>query len=46
MLFRQASMVTFVTIFRVMGVVFLMMIPLVFLMKRPKRGGAAPVGAH
>jgi DHA2 family multidrug resistance protein len=46
MLFRQASMVTFVTIFRVMGVVFLMMIPLVFLMKRPKRGGAAPIGAH
>jgi DHA2 family multidrug resistance protein len=46
MLFRQASMVAFVTIFRVMGVVFLMMIPLVFLMKRPKRGGAAPIGAH
>jgi DHA2 family multidrug resistance protein len=45
MLFRQASMVTFVTIFRVMGFVFLMMIPLVFLMKRPKRGGA-PVAAH
>jgi len=45
MLFRQASMVTFVTIFRVMGVVFLMMIPLVFLMKRPRRG-AAPAAAH
>jgi DHA2 family multidrug resistance protein len=45
MLFRQASMVTFVTIFRLMGVVFLMMIPLVFLMKRPKRG-AAPAAAH
>jgi len=40
MLFRQASMVTFVTIFRVMGMVFLLMIPLVFLMKRPRRGGA------
>jgi len=45
MLFRQASMVTFVTIFRVMGTVFLLMIPLVFLMKRPKRGGA-PIAAH
>jgi len=45
MLFRQASMVTFVTIFRVMGMVFLLMIPLVFLMRRPKRGGA-PVAAH
>ena len=45
MLFRQASMVTFVIIFRGMGIVFLMMIPLVFLMKRPKRGGG-PVAAH
>jgi len=45
MLFRQASMNTFVTIFRVMGVVFLLMIPLVLIMKRPKRGGA-PVAAH
>jgi MFS transporter, DHA2 family, multidrug resistance protein len=45
MLFRQSSMVTFVTIFRIMGVVFLMMIPLVFIMKRPRRGGA-PVSAH
>jgi len=45
MLFRQASMVTFVNIFRIMGLVFLLMIPLVFIMKRPKRGGA-PVAAH
>ena len=46
MLMRQASMVSFVTIFRLLGVVFLVMIPLVLLMKRPKRGGEAPVGAH
>ena len=45
MLFRQSSRVTFVTIFRIMGVEFLLMIPLVFIMKRPKRGGA-PVAAH
>lgn len=45
MLLRQAAMVSFVTIFRVLGVVFLLMIPLVLLMKRPRRGGAA-VGAH
>jgi DHA2 family multidrug resistance protein len=45
MLFRQSSMVTFVTIFRVMGVIFLVMIPLVFVMRRPKRGGA-PASAH
>jgi DHA2 family multidrug resistance protein len=45
MLFRQSSMVTFVTIFRILGVMFLVMIPLVFLMKRPKRG-SAPAAAH
>jgi MFS transporter, DHA2 family, multidrug resistance protein len=45
MLVRQASMVSFVTLFRMLGLVFLLMIPLVFLMRRPKRGGA-PIGAH
>jgi DHA2 family multidrug resistance protein len=45
MLFRHSSMVTFVTIFRILGVMFLVMIPLVFLMKRPKRG-SAPAAAH
>jgi MFS transporter, DHA2 family, multidrug resistance protein len=45
MLFRQSSMVTFVTIFRIMGLIFLLMIPLVFIMKRPK-GRGAPVAAH
>jgi len=36
MLFRQASMVSFVMLFRLLGVVFLLMIPLVFIMRRPK----------
>jgi DHA2 family multidrug resistance protein len=45
MILRQASMVTFVTIYRMLGVLFLMMIPLVFLMRRPSRGGA-PAAAH
>jgi len=45
MLFRQASMVSFVMLFRLLGVVFLLMIPLVFIMRRPKRGGA-PVMAE
>jgi DHA2 family multidrug resistance protein len=45
MVYRQSSMVSFVNIFHVMGVVFVVMIPLVFLMKRPKRGGG-PVAAH
>jgi MFS transporter, DHA2 family, multidrug resistance protein len=45
MILRQASMVTFVTIFRMLGVLFLLMIPLVLLMRRPARGGAA-AAAH
>ena len=37
-------MVSFVMIFRLLGVVFLVMIPLVLIMRRPKGGGgpAAP----
>jgi DHA2 family multidrug resistance protein len=40
---RQASMLSFVDTFRAMAVVFLVMLPLLFVMKRPKhdRGGAA-----
>jgi DHA2 family multidrug resistance protein len=42
---RQATMVSFVGIFQMLGVLFLAIIPLVLLMKRPKRGGA-PAAAH
>jgi len=45
MVLRQASMVSFVTLFRMMGVLFLIMIPLVLLMRRPSKG-AAPAAAH
>ena len=40
---RQASMLAFVDTFRAMAVVFLLMLPLLFIMKRPKysRGGVA-----
>jgi MFS transporter, DHA2 family, multidrug resistance protein len=42
---RQATMVAFVGIFQLMGVIFIALIPLVLLMKRPKtRGG--PVASH
>ncbi len=41
---RQATMVSFVTIFQLLGVMFIAIIPLVLLMKRPK--GRAAVGAH
>jgi DHA2 family multidrug resistance protein len=45
MLARQASMVSFVMLFRLLGVLFLLLIPLVLVMKRPKNR-TAPVGAH
>jgi hypothetical protein len=32
---RQAAMVSFVMIFRLLGLLFLVMIPLVFLMRKP-----------
>src|SRR5262249_18958001 len=42
---RQASMVSFVGIFQLLGILFLALIPLVMLMKRPHKGGG-PVAAH
>jgi MFS transporter, DHA2 family, multidrug resistance protein len=42
---RQATMVSFVVIFQFMGVIFVALVPLVLLMKRPKAGGG-PVAAH
>jgi DHA2 family multidrug resistance protein len=45
MILRQAAMVSFVTVFRLLGVLFLILIPLVMLMRRPSKG-SAPVAAH
>jgi DHA2 family multidrug resistance protein len=42
---RQATMVSFVSIFQLLGILFLLLIPLILLMKRPRQGGA-PVAAH
>jgi len=41
---RQASMISFVSIFQLLGVVFILLVPLVLIMKRPKQ--AAPIAAH
>ena len=43
---RQASMVSFVTIFQILGLVFIALIPLVLIMKRPAHQGAPPPAAH
>jgi hypothetical protein len=45
MILRQASMVSFVTVYRLLGVLFLIMLPLVLLMRRPSKG-SAPAAAH
>ncbi len=42
---RQASMVSFVEIFQLLGFIFIVLMPLTFLMRRPS-GKAGPVGAH
>jgi DHA2 family multidrug resistance protein len=41
---RQAAMVSFVGIFQFLGILFLALIPLVILMKRPRSGAPAAVG--
>jgi DHA2 family multidrug resistance protein len=41
---RQAAIVTFVEIFRLLGIIFLLLIPLTLLMKRPT--GRGPMAAH
>jgi DHA2 family multidrug resistance protein len=45
MVHQQASMVTFVEIFRVMGALFILLAPLVLIMRRP-RHAAGPAAAH
>src|SRR5205823_9424779 len=42
---RQAAMVSFVGLFQLLGVMFLLLLPLVLLMKRP-RGRAGAAAAH
>jgi MFS transporter, DHA2 family, multidrug resistance protein len=42
---QHASMVSFVSLFRLLGGIFLLLLPLILLMKRPRAGGG-PAGAH
>ncbi len=42
---RQASMVSFVTVFQLLGILFIALLPLVLIMKRPTHQGPPP-GAH
>jgi DHA2 family multidrug resistance protein len=46
MIQRQAAMVSFVNIFRLLGTLFLVLIPLVLIMRRPKGSGGPAAAAH
>jgi len=41
---RQAAMLSFVSIFQLLGIMFVVLVPLVLLMQKPKGGGH--VSAH
>ena len=43
---RQATMVSFVGIFQLLGVMFFALVPLVLLMKRPRSAPARPRPSH
>src|SRR5678815_305917 len=40
MIHRQAAMVAFIDVIQLLGLVFLAVIPLVFIMRRPRTGGS------
>jgi MFS transporter, DHA2 family, multidrug resistance protein len=44
MVHQQAAMVSFVQLFRLLGIIFLLLVPLILLMRRP--GGKPVAGAH
>jgi MFS transporter, DHA2 family, multidrug resistance protein len=46
MVARQAAMVSFVTLFELLGIIFLALLPLVLLMKRPRAAAGPGMGAH
>jgi DHA2 family multidrug resistance protein len=46
MIERQAAMVSFVNIFRLLGMVFIVLIPLVMIMRKPKGAPSAAAAAH
>ena len=46
MVTQQASMLAYTDVFFILAVMFLACIPLIFLMKKPKKGGGPGMGAH
>jgi DHA2 family multidrug resistance protein len=46
MVHQHAAMIAFIDVIRLLGLIFLVVIPLVFIMKRPGRPAGPPGGAH
>ena len=46
MVARQATMLSFVQVFRIMALIFLLLLPLLLIMKRPPKASAPPAGMH
>jgi len=46
MVMQQASMLAYTDVFFILAVMFIACIPLIFLMKKPKKAGGASMGAH
>jgi DHA2 family multidrug resistance protein len=46
MVLRQATMLSFVQVFRVLAAIFLLLLPLLFIMKRPPKAAQPPPGMH
>jgi DHA2 family multidrug resistance protein len=43
---RQAVMLSFLDVFQVLAAIFLLMIPLILIMKRPSKGASTDIAAH
>jgi len=43
---RQASLLAFIDVFRLLGIIFIVCVPLVFLMRRPKAGTSAAMAGE
>jgi MFS transporter, DHA2 family, multidrug resistance protein len=46
MMARQATMLSFVQVFRVLAGIFVLLLPLLMIMKRPPKSAPAPTGVH
>lgn len=46
MIHRQAAMIAFIDIVRLLSAIFILAIPLVFIMRRPRHSASPPPGAH